>query len=147
MGSQSKYSCLSRLWWSGAAGLSGGFDWDWNAESPLFWRSFRISLMNELLNQYHSHRRASQAAALAVKDIPLAKDHYLERAGTDRDCVVCSHRPQKRVSTSFVCHVCQVHLCIGPCFGQYHAKLEACSLRTHRFYFICRFASGDIDIN
>jgi hypothetical protein len=85
--------------------------------------SFRISLMNELLSQYQAHRRASQAAAYPLKEIPSAADHYPERSAAERDCVVCSHQPRKRVQSSFVCHVCRVHLCVGPCFGQYHAKL------------------------
>jgi hypothetical protein len=47
MGSHSKYSCLSLLLWFWASCLSGGFDWDWNAERPLFRSPFSFNAIHE----------------------------------------------------------------------------------------------------
>jgi Transposase IS4 len=116
--------CWPRLaWWLVDVCILNAFKlWTLRQEKPSQ-LAFRISLMNELFDQYHSHRRASQAVAHPPKDIPTAKDHYPENTNEKRDCIVCSHRPHHRVESRVICHVCKVHLCIGACFGHYHAQL------------------------
>lgn len=78
--------------------------------------------MHELLQQHKGQRRAAAPKAASPPANALAKDHYLERAEERGHCVVCSHRPENRVRSQFACHSCQVHLCIGDCFAEYHAE-------------------------
>jgi len=81
---------------------------------------FREELMHELLKQLPSEDRPRKRGAGILHSAPLAKDHYPERAGEDRMCVHCSRESERRVRSSFICHACQVHLCIGDCFSLYH---------------------------
>lgn len=54
-----------------------------------------------------------------LKQTKLAK-------GKRRNCVICTDhqaRPTpKRVRTSYICQTCDVALCLGPCWEQYHTK-------------------------
>jgi hypothetical protein len=82
---------------------------------------FRIQLMHQLMEQYPTGRRAAPPREALPATGALAKDHYLEHVDERRDCVICSHRPENRAQTRFVCHTCKVHLCAGLCFSQHHA--------------------------
>jgi hypothetical protein len=78
---------------------------------------FREQLMYELLAQMPQRdARAPLNPATA-----LAKDHFPAHSDLKRDCVVCSHEPDRRVQSRVVCHACNVHLCIGDCFARHHS--------------------------
>lgn len=122
-GRKSKH-CWSRLaWWLIDSCIINAYKlWSFT-HSGAHQLSFRIALMNELLSQYHSHRRALQETAHHHTGIPLVQDHYPVRSATESDCVVCSQQPHKRARSRVVCHACHVHLCLGECYAQYHANI------------------------
>lgn len=81
---------------------------------------FREQLMYELLAQISSRA----AAAPLNPTTALAKDHYSEHTAEQRDCVVCSHESPHRVRPAYICHACNVHLCVGKCFAVYHSHVH-----------------------
>ena len=83
---------------------------------------FREELMLELLKQLPEDQRPHRASRRPHAANCLAKDHYPDRLPADRDCAQCSQRGQRRQRSSFICHACGVHLCIGDCFAEYHAE-------------------------
>jgi len=82
---------------------------------------FREQLMHELLEQVPADDRPRQHGGHPRAAGASANDHFTEAAGGEGDCVQCSHRPGQRVRSSFVCHACRAHLCIGECFALYHS--------------------------
>ena len=50
------------------------------------------------------------------------KQHFIKKASTDRDCVVCSSRDNNRHRTVYYCNTCisHPHLCPDTCFEKYH---------------------------
>lgn len=113
--------CWPRLaWWLLDACIINAYKlWSLRQTAPRQ-LEFRILLMKELFSQFHSHRRAVQAAAHPPTDICMAKDHYAEHTEEIRDCIVCSRQPKNRVRTHVICHACKVHLCLGSCFSFHH---------------------------
>ena len=83
---------------------------------------FREELMRSLVKLFGSDRHAVQTSRGANAGVALVKDHYPVRAVQQRDCAVCSHRPDNRVTSAFACAKCKAHLCIGPCFTCYHTS-------------------------
>lgn len=84
---------------------------------------FRIQLYSELAQAHLKEKGAHAESVAGARGVALAKDHYSTRAHSQKDCVVCSHQPDHRVTTTYVCAACGVHLCIGECFRSYHSKL------------------------
>jgi hypothetical protein len=82
---------------------------------------FREQLMLELLQQLPPEQKPRRANRLPNPADSLARDHFSVRSDVERQCTVCSHKPILRVETRFICAACQVHLCIGDCFAQYHS--------------------------
>jgi hypothetical protein len=82
---------------------------------------FREQLMHSLVKLFGSNREAVQASRGVNSSVALAKEHYTTRVEEERDCAVCSHQPQHRTRTHYICAKCHVHLCIGTCFARYHA--------------------------
>lgn len=85
---------------------------------------FRIQLMHQLLEQLPADekprkRGGRQRDRRAAGD--SVKEHFTEAASTEGDCAQCSHQPGHRVRSSFICHACRAHLCIGQCFALYHS--------------------------
>jgi Transposase IS4 len=82
---------------------------------------FREQLMQQLVEQYkqersrrgrppHSPRRRSQ------------QEHWPEHTEEQGDCVYCSRQPDERTRSRVRCELCQVHLCIDPCFKLFHVR-------------------------
>ena len=83
---------------------------------------FREELMHELLQQLPPDLKPQRAGARPNPATALAKNHYLERAGTERRCALCSSTGAgTRAESRFLCQACGVHLCVGECFAAYHA--------------------------
>jgi len=82
---------------------------------------FREELMHDLLKQLPSESVPRKRGAGLHPAHALASEHFPEHAGSERDCVECSRQPDARVQSRFLCHACQVHLCIGSCFSRHHA--------------------------
>jgi hypothetical protein len=85
--------------------------------------AFRQQLMHELVYLFGANRNAIQVSRGANVSVALAKDHYPEHSGVQRDCKVCSKQPLHRKTSMIICHSCQVHLCIGECFALFHARV------------------------
>jgi hypothetical protein len=82
---------------------------------------FRELLMRELMQQLPAEQKPREHGAALKPAHALASEHFSVHADAERDCKVCSHRPDNRKLTRFVCAACGVHLCIGNCFSQYHS--------------------------
>src|SRR5665648_581952 len=83
---------------------------------------FREELMRALVKLFGSNREAVQASRGANASVMLVRDHYLIHAEEERECVVCSHRPEKRTESRYKCAKCGVHTCVGKCFVRYHGS-------------------------
>jgi hypothetical protein len=84
---------------------------------------FRVQLYKELAAMHETEHDVVQTRAARDRNVALASDHYSELVKEDRDCKQCSHQPSHRKRTTYICHTCKVHLCLGQCFSLYHAKL------------------------
>ena len=83
--------------------------------------TFRMQLAHELMECLPSERRPQRAAHPPPGGAALAKDHYSLLSQARGDCVHCSHQPNSRVNTKYICAKCRVHLCVGACFSAHHA--------------------------
>jgi hypothetical protein len=84
---------------------------------------FREQLMHELVKQLPVDQHPRKQGGIPAPHHASVVDHYPESVHSQRDCVQCSHQPQNRKVSYFVCHSCRVHLCVGECFANYHRKL------------------------
>jgi hypothetical protein len=84
---------------------------------------FRIRLMHELFEQLPPEAHPRVGGSLHPDAHALAKDHSSELVAEERDCKQCSHRPDDRHQTNYVCSGCGVHLCLGECFRAYHTRV------------------------
>ena len=82
---------------------------------------FREELMLELLKQLPTKGMPRKRGAGRHPAHALASEHFSRRVEEERDCAVCSRRSVRRVRTHYFCGACQVHLCVGDCFAQYHS--------------------------
>lgn len=83
--------------------------------------TFRMQLAHELMECLPPNRRPQRAAHPPPAGAALAKDHYSVHTEARGDCVQCSHQPDERVTTRYICAKCCVHLCCGACFSAYHS--------------------------
>ena len=84
---------------------------------------FRQQLLHQIAAQFPSSRTHVQP------DIPREQrlhppGHWPKRTHRQRQCVVCSGQVAGRRRTEVECELCGVHLCIDPCFKQYHEGQE-----------------------
>jgi len=108
-------------WWLLDACIFNAFQlWSIGQRRPSQLR-FREELMHELLKQLAPELTPRKRGAGLHPAYALASEHFPERAGSERDCIECSLQPAARVQSRFICHACQVHLCIGSCFSRHHA--------------------------
>src|SRR5680860_1379547 len=84
---------------------------------------FREELMHSLVKLFGANREAVHASRGANTSVALVKDHHLTHAERTGDCAVCSHEPDRRIRSTYICAKCRVHLCIEHCFKRYHAAL------------------------
>jgi hypothetical protein len=82
--------------------------------------TFRTQLSHELMECLPQERRPQRAGHPPPAGASLAKDHYSYLSDVRGDCVQCSHQPEHRVTTRYICTKCDVHLCCGACFSIYH---------------------------
>lgn len=86
---------------------------------------FREELMHQLLEQLPPDVKPRRHGGRPPPPNAPASIHSSELVAEERDCKQCSHRPQKRTRTNYVCSACQVHLCLGECFRAYHASIPS----------------------
>jgi hypothetical protein len=114
--------CWSRLaWWLLDMCIINSFKLWSTANQTCTHLQFRIQLMHELLEQLPTKQMPRKRRADHPLPPYLAHQHYTAHAAEARDCVVCSRQPSQRMRTHFICATCQVHLCMGTCFADYHS--------------------------
>jgi hypothetical protein len=112
--------CSTRLvWWFIDICILNSFRLFQTSHVDFSQLQYRIQLYKELMAQLPIERRPQSHAHVCNKGIQLASDHYPVLSYTERDCVRCSTQPSQRTRTSYICHACQVPVCIA-CFGLYH---------------------------
>jgi len=117
--------CWPRLaWWLLDMCIINAFQlWSRGQQQPRQ-LDFREQLMHELLKQLPADQRPHRPSRRPNESATLAKDHYSEHSGLERECAECSDRPAGvRTETRYMCQACGVHLCIGQCFSSYHARV------------------------
>lgn len=82
---------------------------------------FREQLMHALLQQLPPDQLPRKHGGHPRAPGALATEHYVEAAGGQGDCAQCSHQSKHRARSSYVCHTCRAHLCLGECFALYHS--------------------------
>jgi hypothetical protein len=123
MGRKSKRSWPRLVWWLLDMCILNAFKLWSIDQAPVRQLDFREQLMFELVASLPADQKPQREGRQPHAVNALAKDHYPVRSGVERDCVQCSHQPNHRVESSFICAKCSVHLCIGECFSLHHANL------------------------
>jgi Transposase IS4/DDE_Tnp_1-like zinc-ribbon len=116
--------CWPRLaWWLLDMCIINAFKlWSIGQQHPNQLR-FREELMHELLEQLSTDDKPRKHGGHPPRPNAPATIHSSELAAEERDCKHCSHRPENRKQTNYICSACQVHLCLGDCFRAYHADV------------------------
>lgn len=113
--------CWTRLvWWLIDICILNAFRlWQVNhpADTHL---AFRMKLAQALMESLPAERRPRREARSDGSAVPLATDHYSVLSPARGDCAYCSHQPDHRVNTKYICAKCGTHLCVGACFAAYH---------------------------
>ncbi|XP_028852305.1 piggyBac transposable element-derived protein 4-like [Denticeps clupeoides] len=87
---------------------------------PFTQRHFRVRLAQQLIGDYQGARGMERAARKRHADSPLEYGHRLERMSErSRRCRNCTNKGLRHESV-FGCKVCNVHLCRGGCFSEFH---------------------------
>jgi hypothetical protein len=113
--------CWTRLvWWLLDICLLNAFRL-WQVQHPdESHLTFRMQLAHELMECLPPERRPRRGAQAPAGAPALAKDHYSLLTQVRGDCKQCSHQPDRRVTTFYICAKCRAHLCVGACFAAYH---------------------------
>jgi hypothetical protein len=116
--------CWPRLaWWLLDMCILNAFRlWSIGQRAPEHLR-FRELLMDQLLKQMPMEQMPRREGGVHPAATALAKDHYSVLMNEARDCKHCSHQPDERRRTNYMCSTCNAHLCLGPCFQAYHTRV------------------------
>ena len=80
---------------------------------------FREELLKQIAASYPGQRTHAQPTVPTVR--PRASlGHWPKQTDTAHDCHHCSDRSVQRRRSTFQCEVCEVYLCVDPCFKQHH---------------------------
>lgn len=83
-------------------------------------RHFRVRLAQQLIGDYQGARGMERAARKRHADSPIEYGHRLERMSErSRRCRNCTNKGLRHESV-FGCKICNVHLCRGGCFSEFH---------------------------
>ena len=109
-------------WWLIDISIVNAFQlWSIGKDAPKQ-LEFREQLMHALVKLFGSNRQAVQASRGGNASVALVKDHHLVHTEQRRDCALCSHQPNHRVTATYKCSSCGVHLCVDKCFTLYHTR-------------------------
>jgi hypothetical protein len=123
IGRKSKKAWSRLAWWLLDMCIVNVFQlWAIGKDAPRH-LDFREGLMHSLVKLIGSNQETVQASRGANASVALVKNHHLTHADRAGDCVMCSHEPDRRTRSSYICTKCRVHLCIEHCFKRYHAAL------------------------
>jgi hypothetical protein len=94
--------------------------WCLDTKADITQLEFRRTLLHQLRDAYlPSVHRAPPTAPPSFT--PVNDGHWSRRSGKRHDCAHCSEGRYHRVRSEVQCKRCGVHLCIDPCFEQYHS--------------------------
>ncbi|XP_015215521.2 piggyBac transposable element-derived protein 4-like [Lepisosteus oculatus] len=83
-------------------------------------RHFRVRLARQLIGDYQGARGVERASRKRHADSPVEYGHRLERMSErSRRCRNCTNKGLRHESV-FGCKICNVHLCRGGCFAEFH---------------------------
>lgn len=83
-------------------------------------RHFRVRLAQQLIGDYQGARGMERAARKRHADSPIEYGHRLDRMSErSRRCRNCTNKGLRHESV-FGCKICNVHLCRGGCFSEFH---------------------------
>jgi len=80
---------------------------------------FRQELMQQLV-ETHRQERSRIGRPPSIPHSQQQQSHWPQHTNRERDCVYCGHQPGSRRQSRIQCKLCNVHLCIDPCFELYH---------------------------
>uniref|UniRef100_UPI00358E4AC7 uncharacterized protein n=1 Tax=Myxine glutinosa TaxID=7769 RepID=UPI00358E4AC7 len=92
-------------------------------------RTFQVHIVEGLIGTFREPRVRAGGPGVCPIEARLTDpvDHLKPEKlpnGKRRDCVVCTDRNSgKRVRTSYLCATCNVALCIGQCWKDYHTRV------------------------
>jgi hypothetical protein len=82
---------------------------------------FREQLMQQLVEQYPQERaRISRPSRAPMPD--NQQQHWPVHSEKREDCVYCSSRSEERHRSRIRCSICDVALCVDPCFKLFHTQ-------------------------
>ena len=87
---------------------------------------FRLEVAQALINE----QSTVCSVSAAPQDVPLRlTGRHFPVPSIKRDSKICSRRKSgKRKQSSIKCDVCDIHLCIHPCFKKYHTLKSYCKI-------------------
>ena len=97
---------------------------------------FAIEVVRQILEDNATERATPAQRSAQGHPLRLTARHFISsmqapegarKAKLQRQCHVCNHtvrRPKVRKETRFHCRVCNVPLCIDPCFEEYHTLVN-----------------------
>jgi len=89
-----------------------------------------LELIRQLLDKYGKYNNSPNRGRTSIKDEPtrLTARHFPTDVPKNEDgkanlkkFIVCS-KNNKRKDSLYMCELCDVGLCVTPCFGIYHTK-------------------------
>ena len=122
IGRKARRCWLRLVWWLLDMCILNAFKLWSLGQNHISQLDFREQLMHELTRQLSTDQHPRKHGGHPPPLNALAKTHSSELSMEERDCKQCSRRPENRKRTNYICTACQVHLCLGECFREYHAN-------------------------
>jgi hypothetical protein len=82
---------------------------------------FREQLIQQLVERY-PQQRAIIGRPPRTPIVGKQQQHWPPRLEDRADCVYCSRQPDRRSRTRVRCDLCNVALCLDPCFKLFHTQ-------------------------
>ena len=95
--------------------------WRQDTNSSATQLDFRKELLRQLAAAYSPPYHHEEAAVAPHSSRPAA-GHWPKHTHKKRKCVVCTRGRAGGSQSEIVCEQCGVHLCLAPCFKQYHIQ-------------------------
>jgi hypothetical protein len=120
IGRKSAHFSTSLMWWCIDVCIINAFQLYKNNGGKQKHALFREKLMYALLS-CHTPTRTVRTTRVPPKSGSYeARTHYTSSVVGQKDCLICLSARGQRRRTHYVCVGCDVHLCMGSCFSQYH---------------------------
>ena len=107
--------------------------WRLDTKANISQLDFRRTLLQQITAAYpppSTHTHTAPSTSLTT----TADGHWPKLTQQKRDCRQCSRLSPRRVCSNYVCERCKVHLCVYPCFKDYHVAQARELSHTPRIY-------------